>query len=177
MRYPAWVTTEDNARIVLFPDCLGCQTQVDGDGDLHAVAEEALAGWLEVHLQAGPPPPRPSPRPRSGKRGKLIWIDVSARLAIKLALRWARQEAGLSRTQLARLSGLDPLEVEQIENPDVNPTIDALEMVAHALGVRLHIDLEPRAMRHRPLTKASHSRLQRRVSPRSRARPGSQPKR
>jgi predicted RNase H-like HicB family nuclease/DNA-binding XRE family transcriptional regulator len=152
MRYPATVRTEEGAWIVLFPDCPGCQTQVDRGEDLLAMAEDALSGWLEAHLQGGEVPPRPSSKVRVGRGSKLIWVDVFARLAIKLAIRWARHGAGLTQVELARRAGVTQPAVAQLEHPDSNPTLDTLERVASALGVRLCVALEPlgRARRGRP---------------------------
>jgi HTH-type transcriptional regulator/antitoxin HipB len=143
MRYPAHVTREGNALVVVFPSCPGCQTQADPGEDVDHMATEALQGWLEVHLLDGEAPPRPPRRtPRPTRGASLLWVEVPAKLAVKLYLRWARQEAGLTQAELAERAGVSQPMVAKLERPDYNPTLDTLEKVAQALGVKLRISLE-----------------------------------
>jgi DNA-binding XRE family transcriptional regulator len=127
---------------VVFPDCPGCQTQADSADHVADVAAEALAGWLETHLQMGEVPPHPGTRVRALRGGRTLWVDVPVKLAVKLSLRWARQDARLTQAQLARRAGVTQPAIAQLEDPDSNPTIDTLDKVARALGVQLRVTLE-----------------------------------
>ena len=136
MRYPAIITRAGRKTLAHFPDCAGCQTEADPREDIRAQAADALRGWLEAHLALGRVPPRPSTRKPSGK---VIWIEVPAKLAVKLLLRWARNEAGLTQAQLAKRARVSQQMVAKLESPDYNPTLETLDKVASALGARLDV--------------------------------------
>ena len=138
MRYPAIITKEGKARLASFPDCPGCQTEAGPGRDIGVEAADALAGWLEAHLVLGRVPPHPAKRK---PKGKVIWVEVPAKLAIKLLLRWARNEAGYTQAQLAKRAKISQQMVAKLEHPDYNPTLEALERVAAALGSRLDVGL------------------------------------
>ena len=106
---------------------------------------DALRSWLEADLLTGDMPPRPPKRtPRVPDDGELLWVEVPARLAVKLELRWARHAAGLTQAELARRAGVTQQQIARLERHDSNPTLDTLEKVAAALGVRLRVSLEGR---------------------------------
>jgi DNA-binding XRE family transcriptional regulator/predicted RNase H-like HicB family nuclease len=143
VRYAAVVRKEKRALLAEFPDCPGCQTFAERGQDMAVMAGEALEGWLEAHLSEGEVPPRPSARaPKAPHGAEVLWVEVPARLAIKLYLRWARQEAGLTQAELARRAGISQQMISRLEDPDHNPTLETLEKVARALGVRLRVSLE-----------------------------------
>ena len=140
MRYPAVMTKEGRYTVAVFPGCPGCATQADPGERIEDQAAEALQGWLEAHLITGDVPPRPS---RRAPRGKVLWVEVPARLAVKLQLRWERADAGLTQTELARRAGVTQQAIAKLEHPSANPTIATLEKVAAALGIRVEVGFRP----------------------------------
>ncbi len=143
MRYPAIMTKEGRATLAEFPDCPGCQTFAEPGEEVLAQAEDALHGWLEATLGAGEAPPRPSKRVRAPKEARILWVPVPAKLAVKLSLRWQRQEAGLTQAQVAKRAKVSQQQIAKLEDPDSNPTIETLEKVARALGGHLEIAILP----------------------------------
>ena len=138
MRYPAIITKERKATLAEFPDCPGCQTFAEPGESIEVQAADALAGWLESELAEGRTPPRPGKRlPKKG-----MWIEVPPLLAVRLALRRAREDASLSQAELAKRAGVSQPMIAQLEHPDSNPTIQTLQKVARALGASLHVSLE-----------------------------------
>jgi len=147
MRYLARTWQEEGSTIVEFPDCEGCVTQADPGQDVAAVAGEALESWIEAELVTGQIPPRPSERLRRRSGCAVLGVDVPPRLAVKLALRWARQARGLTQVQLARLAGVAQPSLARVESPGSNPTVATLEKIAAALGCRLEVALAPMPLR------------------------------
>lgn len=143
MRYPAIITREGRNTLAAFPSCPGCQTFAGPREPIVRLAAEALEGWLEAHLVTGDLPPRPPTRaPRIPAGGRLLWVEVPAKLGLQLHLRWARQDAGLTQAQLAKRAGVSQQAIAKLENPDSNPTLDTMQKVARALGARLRVSLE-----------------------------------
>src|ERR1700694_891471 len=68
---------------------------------------------------------------------------VEPKLAVKLELRWMREDLGLTQADLAKLAGVSQPAIAQLESPDSNPTIDTLNRVARAMGAE--IDFRPSA--------------------------------
>ena len=136
MRYPATVSREGKFTLAYFPNCPGCQTQADPGERIEDQASEALQGWLEAHLIDGEAPPRPSLRaPRVRRAEKVMWIEVPLKLAVKLVVRWARQDAGLTQARLAKLAGVSQPVIAKLEAPDSNPTVETLDRVFSVLKV------------------------------------------
>ena len=142
MRYPAVVTKEGKNLLADFPTCPGCQTFAPPDHDIEHEAKEALELWLESNLQERILPPRP-PRSFKTRKGMVLWVPVEPKLAVKLELRWMREELGLTQAELAKLAGVSQPAIAQLESPDSNPTIDTLNRVSRAMGAQ--IDFQPSA--------------------------------
>lgn len=140
MRYAAIITKEGRNTLAEFPDCPGCQTFAEPGESVAEQAQDALMGWLEAHLATGEVPPRPS---RRHHKGKVLWVEVPARLAVKVLLRMERAEAGLTQTQLAKRAGVSQQAIAKLEHPKANPTIETLEKVAAALQIRVEVAFRP----------------------------------
>src|SRR5438067_10007651 len=140
MRYPAVVTKEGKNVLAEFPTCPGCQTFAPPGRDIEREAKQALELWLESSLQERMLPPRP-PRLFKARKGTVLWVPVDPKLAVKLELRWMRDDLGLTQAELAKLAGVSQPAIAQLESPDSNPTIDTLNRVAGAMGAQ--IDFHP----------------------------------
>jgi transcriptional regulator with XRE-family HTH domain len=66
---------------------------------------------------------------------------VAPILAVRLQLRWARQDLGLSQAALARRIGVTRQQIALLESPDSNVTLRTLERVAEAMNLDLEIKL------------------------------------
>lgn len=141
MVYLALVEREDGSDVVVFPDCPGCATQVDPGESLQDVAGEALEGWLESALAHGEAPPRPSAAIETSDVARAVPVRIAPALAVRLQLRWARQELGVSQGELARRTGVTRQAIQQLESPDANLRLSTLTRVADALGLELDISL------------------------------------
>ena len=143
MRYHAIITKEGSRTLAEFLDAPGCQTFAERGESIEEFAPDALQGWLNAQLQDGRVPPRPRSRPRPPAEGTLLPVAVSAVLAARLQVRWARDEEGISQTELARRVGVSQQAIARIESPDANVSMDTLERVAAALGRRVDLNLVP----------------------------------
>ena len=147
MEYIARLATDRSRTIITFPDCPGCETFVEPAEDIESIAREALEGWLEAHLKEGVAPPMPDPlrKSRGARSTEVVSVAIDPTLALRLELRWARQERGLSQGQLAKLTGVTRQQISQLESPDTNPTLATLHKVASALGMDVQITLRPKS--------------------------------
>jgi Predicted transcriptional regulator with C-terminal CBS domains len=139
MQYPAAITREGKYLLAEFPDCPGCQTFVADGESIEEAAQEALEGWLESNLGRDLVPPHPS-KTRRG-RGEVLLVQVDPLLAIRLDLRWARDEADLTQSHLARRVGMTQQQLARLEAGG-NPTLGTLSRVAEGLGRRVVVTLE-----------------------------------
>lgn len=141
LEYRARMGRDGKRTVVEFPDCPGCAAYAEPRHDLRTIARKALERWLEAHLADGDVPPKPSVTiPRIPGRPPIA-VSVSPLLAVRLQIRWARQERGLSQADLGELLGVSRQQIALLESPDGNPTIRTLERAAHALGMELAIEL------------------------------------
>ena len=156
LRYAAIVTKTGRSLSARFPDCGGCSVSAPDAPKLEREAVRALTAWLSARLLKGGVPPRPMNYHR-GKR--VLWVCPPARLSIKIQLRWARHDAGLSQVEVARRTGFSQQMVAKVEHPKYRANLDVLEDVAFALGQRLVVGVAPvrssRRPRLRPATRRS----------------------
>src|ERR1700738_1388450 len=92
--------------------CPGCHTFAPPGRDIEHEAKEALELWLESHLQERMLPPRP-PRTLKARKGTVLWVPVEPKLAVKLELRWMREDLGLTQAELAKLAGVSQPAIAQ----------------------------------------------------------------
>jgi predicted RNase H-like HicB family nuclease/DNA-binding XRE family transcriptional regulator len=144
MQYPAIITQEGKRILAEFPDCPGCATFAEPGEDILALAQEALTGWLEAHLEDGAAPPRPTIRRRWPRGSTILLVSVPVKLAVALSVRWARQDAGLSQGELAEKMGVSQQQAAKLEQPEANPSVATLAKVARALQWDLDLQLVPR---------------------------------
>lgn len=145
MHYWARLTHEGRHLLAEFPDCSGCQTFARANEDIATEAAEALIGWLESHLAHGEAPPKPKAR----ARGRGLLVPVPATLAVRLQLRWARQERGLSQAEFGKRLGVTRQQVNLFEAKGANPRLMSLERIAASLGLEVEIAFRDReASRH-----------------------------
>jgi predicted RNase H-like HicB family nuclease/DNA-binding XRE family transcriptional regulator len=133
MHYPAVVTQEGGVFLIEFPDCPGCQTFARDEAEVEVRAFEALEGWLEVNLEDGEAPPEPSARRRASGGAELRRIPVSSQLAAAIEIRWARQAARLSQSELGRRIGVSQQAIAKLERGG-NVSLETLDKVARGLG-------------------------------------------
>lgn len=141
MQYIARVAKEGRRTLVEFPDCPGCQSFADPGEDVVEVAREALEGWLETHLEDGDAPPRPT---RHRAANGFLPVRIDPNLAVRLAIRWARQDENLSQGELAKRVGVTRQQISLLEAQGGNVTLGTLTKLATALGRELDVSfVEP----------------------------------
>ena len=136
MHYHAKLEREGQDWNAIFIDAPGCATFASSRPKALAAAKEAVEGWLEAHLLDGRAPARPAASARGAEP-----IEIDPQLAVAVALRWARQDAGLTQAQVASRLGVSQQQIAKLERPGANPSIATLRKVAEALGMRVHLEL------------------------------------
>ena len=134
MQYTARITKEGKRTLVDFPDCPGCQTFAEPRENVLELAREALDGWLETHLEDGEAPPRPAAKRRRASDATYLPVRIDPTLAIRLEIRWARQDENLSQGELAKRMGVSRQQISSLEAQGGNVTLATLAKLAHALG-------------------------------------------
>lgn len=129
----------DGGFIVVFPAVPECITAGTTRSEGLANAREALGMALLGYILDGKPLPdnRPS--------GDLFPIAPLASDAAKLAVIQAFQEAGISKSELARRLGVAENEARRILDPKHATRIERLDAALSALGKQLSVGIEPAA--------------------------------
>ncbi|MGI8402721.1 MAG: helix-turn-helix domain-containing protein [Gemmatimonadaceae bacterium] len=81
-------------------------------------------------------------------------IPVDSLLGVRLALRWARDDADLTQARLAQRVGMTQQQLAKLESGG-NPTLSTLSRVARGLGRRIVVSLEMEPQRVVPRGKSS----------------------
>ena len=82
-----------------------------------------------------------------------------ARLAYELSVqvREAREDKGLSQSQLAERMGTQQSVIARLEGGGITPTLPTLKRIADALGTKLTVGFEELPARHKPRRAAKTS--------------------
>lgn len=140
MHYLARVVPEGKLTLIEFPDAPAASFYAEPGEEIGQVAREALEDWLSRELRHGEAPTRPT----SGEPAvDETIVRIDPQLAVRLQLRWARQDAGISQGQLAERVGVSRQQISLLESPDANLTLRTLERVATALGLAVEVALVP----------------------------------
>jgi antitoxin HicB len=126
--------------VVSFPDVPEAITQGETMADARSMAEEALGLALLSY------PVRGQPLPRAKARGQdMVPVAVAPDVAAKLAVLEAFNEAGISKSELARRLDKDEKEVRRILDPRHPTKLPALTEALRTLGKRLVVAVEKAA--------------------------------
>ena len=138
IRYQAKIYKDGKRYSVEFPDLPGCFSDGDTRDEAKVHAREALGLYLEEARD----PEWCVPIPRARKSRRYTWITAPEGVAVPLMIRQARQEQGLSQTQLAKRIGMSVQQLQKLETPGrSNPTVRTLVAISHALETNLDIRL------------------------------------
>jgi antitoxin HicB len=142
MEYIAITERDGDRTTIEFPDCPGCATFAEPDEDVLSVAREALEGWLDAELAQREAPPRPAFVGPTKRGRKALAVDIPMALAVRLTIRWARADAGLSQGELAQRIGMTRQQLSRIESPDSNITVAMMERIAKGLGAKWDLSIK-----------------------------------
>jgi antitoxin HicB len=126
--------------VVSFPDLPEAITQGESMADARSMAEEALGLALLSYPMRGLPLPRAKARAQD-----MVPVAVAPDVAAKLAVLDAFQEAGISKSELARRLNKDEKEVRRILDPRHPTKLPALTEGLRTLGKRLVVAVEKAA--------------------------------
>jgi predicted RNase H-like HicB family nuclease/DNA-binding XRE family transcriptional regulator len=145
MQFHAMVFSDGGQYSVVFADAPGCQTCASSPAKAKAMAQDAVEGWVEVHLVTGSAlPPRPKRiRRRLPKGGWWLTITIPLKIAVRAALVTTRVRMGLSQADMASRMKVTRQAYRQLESPDANLQLDTLTRAFDALGVAPLITLAP----------------------------------
>lgn len=141
MEYIAITARDGDRTTVEFPDCPGCATFAEADEDVLTVAREALEGWLQAELVGREVPPRPAFDGKVKRGQKALSVDIGMPLAVRLTIRWARADVGISQGELARRIGMSRQQLQRIESPESNITVAMMERIAKGLGAKWDVSI------------------------------------
>jgi antitoxin HicB len=125
----------DGGVLVTFPDVPEAISHGADRAEAIAQGKEALAVALFGYLKEGRE--LPTAKRRSGPLVAPQATDV-----LKIAVVEAWQESGLSKSDFARMLGVDEKEARRILDPDAATKADRLEKALSLFGRRLHIAIE-----------------------------------
>ncbi len=97
----------------------------------------ALTGVLETMLDQG----HVIPRPFTAQGEHVHMVGPDAEVMAPLVLRWAREDAKITQTELANRLGMTYQAVQRLERAGANPTIKTMAKVSRALGRKLEVSM------------------------------------
>lgn len=126
----------DGGYVVSFRDIPEAITQGENLEDALTEAADALEEAVAAYLDNGRELPQASPA-----RGNEHWVPVPIATACKAMLARAMDNAGLSKSELARRLDTDPREIRRMLDPRHPTKLDRMEAALVILGVRpsLHV--------------------------------------
>ena len=125
----------DGGVLATFPDVPEAITFGDDRDDAIRSAQEALAVALFGYLKEGRKLP-------AAKRKTGTFVAPQATDVLKIAVVEAWQEGGISKSEFARMLGVDEKEARRILDPDAATKADRLEEALSILGRKVHIAVE-----------------------------------
>ena len=127
----------DGGVLATFADVPEAITHGDDRDDAIRSAQEALAVALFGYLKEGRKLPTAAAKRRSG-----TLVAPQATDVLKIAVVEAWQQSGFSKSEFARILGVDEKEARRILDPDSATKADRLEEALSAPGRKLHIAVE-----------------------------------
>lgn len=135
MKYPAtFAPAEEGGFVVTFRDIPEAITQGDDEAEALTEAQDALVTAMDFYFEDNRPVPAPS-KARAGERLVALPLSVSA----KVLLLNAMIERQVRPSDLARLMGIKPQEVNRIIDLGHNTKIDTVAEAMAALGGELDV--------------------------------------
>jgi antitoxin HicB len=125
----------DGGVLATFPDVPGAIAHGADEKEAIMQARIALAVALFGYLKHDGR--LPQAKQRSG-----LQLAPHATDVLKIAVVEAWLESGMSKTEFARLLGVDEKEARRILDPDAATKADRLEQALNVLGRKLHIEVE-----------------------------------
>ncbi len=129
------VNDPDGGVLATFPDVPEAITYGDDRDDALRSAQEALAVALFGYLKEGRKLP-------ATKRKTGTFVAPQATDFLKIAVVEAWMESGLTKSEFARMLGVDEKEARRILDPDAATKADRLEEALSILGRKVHITVE-----------------------------------
>ena len=140
MFYPAKFTpAEEGGFIVTFRDIPEAITQGDNMDDAHKMATDALLTAMDFYFEDSRSVPMPSE-----KKDDEEMIELPTSVFAKILLLNTMLEQNISNSELARLMGTRPQEVQRIVNLEHTTKIDTIVAALHKLGKNLFLQLQSR---------------------------------
>lgn len=134
--FPIKITPDkvDGGFVVTCRDLPEAITQGDSLDECIEAAEGALQAAIEARIERAMNIPAPSLA-----RKREVQVSVPLTTALKAATYLSVREKGLSKSDLARILGIDEKEARRILDPRHRTKLATFEQVLHALGKRVEV--------------------------------------
>jgi antitoxin HicB len=136
--YPIKLTPDkvDGGYVVTCRDLPEAITQGDTIPECIEAAEGALQAAIEARIERGMTIPFSSPAKKSE-----YFATVPLITALKAATYLSVKESGMSKSELARMLGMDEKEIRRVLDPHHSTKVSTFEQVLHALGKRVSVTI------------------------------------